>query len=234
MSLVVFNLKLRNTNTQSIGNVEYDMPAGNFNSNMSLYPTPDINSSFYAYTNNLLKSLNRINSNIYSKPKTISIPSIKITNDNNNNKFNISAKSTTLNKPSATLQNADYNENAGKNLARIASNSATGFNGQCATYVKQAIQNAGLGEYETGDAYQCADILERNKNFKEISTAGLSLSSLPAGCVLVYDKGVSGYNSQYGHTEITLGNGQAVSDGITNNIRQGARVFVPVSNEYLA
>lgn len=105
-----------------------------------------------------------------------------------------------------------------------------GFTKQCATYVKRAIDNAGLGKYEYGDAYECANILQRNPNFKEISTAGLDLSTLPAGCVLVYDKGVSGYSSKYGHVEITLGNGQAASDGVTNNIRQGARVFAPVSD----
>ncbi len=132
------------------------------------------------------------------------------------------------------LETSGYDARAGEKLALIAKKNATGFNGQCATSVKHAIQNAGLGAYETGDAYECADILKRNKNFKEISTAGLDLSSLPAGCILVYDRGVAGYSSRYGHTEITLGNGQAVSDGITNNIRQGARVFVPVSNEYLA
>ena len=56
----------------------------------------------------------------------------------------------------------------------------------------------------------------------------MDLSSLPAGCVLVYDRGVAGYSSKYGHTEITLGDGTAGSGGITHNIRQGARVFVPV------
>ena len=72
------------------------------------------------------------------------------------------------------------------------------------------------------------DPLVRNKNFKEVSAKNIDLSSLPAGCVLVYDRGVSGYSSQYGHTEITLGNGTAASGGITHNIRQGARVFMPV------
>ena len=87
MSLVVFNLKLRNTNTQSIGNVEYDMPAGNFNSNMSLYPTPDINSSFYAYTNNLLKSFNieLLDHIIVTEKEYISMEKIKKFNKNYSN-----------------------------------------------------------------------------------------------------------------------------------------------------
>ena len=53
---------------------------------------------------------------------------------------------------------------------------------------------------------------------------------LPAGCVLVYEKGVAGYSSQYGHIEITDGNGNAYSDGKTRNIRPGAKVYIPVES----
>lgn len=129
-----------------------------------------------------------------------------------------------------SLQKAGYNKRKGKKLANeiAAVSSQGGFDNYCAKHVKQAIEDAGLGSYESGHAYQMSSILADNKNFKEISTKGLDLDKLPAGCVLVYDKGVAGYNSQYGHTEITLGNGTAGSGGITNNIRDGARVFIPV------
>ena len=95
-------------------------------------------------------------------------------------------------------------------------------------YVRLALEKCGLGTGERGDGYEYAGILSRNKNFKEISTSGLDLSDLPAGCVLVYNRGTAGYSSKYGHVEITLGNGKAASDGVTTNIKQGARVFVPV------
>ena len=78
------------------------------------------------------------------------------------------------------------------------------------------------------DGADYGNVLSLNKNFKEISANGLDLKSLPAGCILVYGRGQAGYSSKYGHVEITTGTGQAVSDGITNNIRPGARVFVPV------
>ena len=127
-----------------------------------------------------------------------------------------------------TLKDADYNEQKGEKLARAVSSNAKGFNGDCALYVRLALEKCGLGTGERGDGYEYAGILSRNKNFKEISTSGLDLSDLPAGCVLVYNRGTAGYSSKYGHVEITLGNGKAASDGVTKNIKQGARVFVPV------
>ena len=128
------------------------------------------------------------------------------------------------------LTTAGYNRQKGEKLARLMGSRSTdgGFDNYCARNVKEAIEDAGLGRYESGHGYQMADILCRNRNFKEISAQNLDLSTLPAGCVLVYDRGVAGYSSQYGHTEITLGDGTAGSGGITHNIRQGARVFVPV------
>lgn len=175
--------------------------------------------NFSHFSNRLLNSLNNFSINSYKKPQKALDTSFKGTQVNNN---------------STTLNNAGYNEKAGKRLANIAAQNTVGFRKQCATYVKQAISKAGLGKYEYGNAYECANILKRNPNFKEISTTGINLSNLPAGCVLVYDRGVSGYSRKYGHIEITLGNGQAVSDGVTNNIRQGARVFAPVSKTYIA
>ena len=175
--------------------------------------------NFTHFSNQLLNSLNNFSINSYKRPQKT---------------LNTSFIGSLGNNSSTTLNNAGYNEKAGKRLANIAAQNTVGFRKQCATYVKKAISKAGLGEYESGKAYECVNILKRNPNFKEISTTGLNLSNLPAGCVLVYDRGVSGYSREYGHIEITLGNGQAVSDGVTNNIRQGARVFVPVSKTYIA
>lgn len=124
---------------------------------------------------------------------------------------------------------SEYNAQAGEKLANIALRDSVGFTEECATYVKNAIKNAGLGAYQYGDAYETTNILNSNKNFKQISTNGVDVSLLPAGCVLVYDKGVAGYSSNYGHTEITTGDGRAVSDGITNNPRQNpSAIFIPV------
>lgn len=137
------------------------------------------------------------------------------------------SKPTKATKELPTLANSGYDSKKGAKLADEISKIQTGFDGYCAKHVKDAIQKAGLSRYQLGHAYQMANILSKNKNFKEISTENLDLSKLPAGCVLVYGKGVAGYSSKYGHTEITLGNGQA-SCGGTQAIKQGARVFVPV------
>ena len=132
------------------------------------------------------------------------------------------------NKSKLTFDDVEYNAQKGNQLATAVRNNTKGFQGDCALYVRLALEKCGLGTGERGDGYEYSRILSRNNNFKEISTAGINLSDLPAGCVLVYGKGTSGYSSSAGHVEITLGNGQAASDGVTNNIRQGARVFVPV------
>ena len=108
-------------------------------------------------------------------------------------------------------------------------NNSTGATGFCAAYVKRAIQQAGLGPYESGHAYQMTQILRKNKNFKEISPENVDVSKLPAGCVLVYNKGVEGYSKEYGHTEITTGDGRAAYDGITKNLyKKPSAIFIPV------
>ncbi len=128
------------------------------------------------------------------------------------------------------LKSVGYSEEKGSRLAQEALSHATGFSSNCGAYVRRALERAHLDNGKrTGSAADFGDVLLKQKNFKEISTAGLDLSSLPAGCVLVYGRGVSGYDSEHGHVEITLGDGRAASDGITNHIRKGARVFVPVN-----
>lgn len=128
-----------------------------------------------------------------------------------------------------TLTSVGYNATKAQNLAAAASKECINrFDGKCARHVKNSIQNAGLGAYQPGHGYQMDTVLGKNKNFKQISAEGIDLKKLPAGCVLVYERGVSGYSSEYGHVEITLGDGTAVSGGRTRNIRPGAKIFVPV------
>lgn len=213
MSLVNFNT-----------NIQYNIQLPKINPSTTNFNfTPTKNYSTYTSGNNLFSLYNNNFANLK-----------KVLDSNNTYTTTNSIKALSTNKASATLEDVGYDKTKGDRLANIASKNTVGFTKQCATYVKNAIQKSGLGAYEYGDAYECANILKRNKNFKEISTNGVNLSSLPAGCVLVYDKGVAGYSSKYGHIEITLGNGKAASDGVTNNIRQGARVFVPVSQSYVA
>ncbi len=134
------------------------------------------------------------------------------------------------NQNSSFWKTLGYCADAGLKLAKTALSRVVGFIGYCAKYVKTAISKAGLGKYESGHAKDMVSIMRRNKKFKEISTNGVNLKSLPAGCVLVYGAGVAGYSSKYGHTEITTGDGRAVSDGVTRNLHKTpTAIFMPVS-----
>ncbi len=193
--------------------------SGNFFNNNFYNPFANLfgNNLFNDYTNNFNTGIN------FTMPifnPTFSLAETNIFGFLNNNTTSKSFNTKT------TLK--DYDAGKAQKLAREIARIKTGFDGQCAAHVKDAIENAGLGSYQPGDAHELASILSKNKNFKEISTSGLDLETLPAGCILVYDKGVAGYSSKYGHTEITLGDGTAASGGITQNIRDGARVFIPV------
>ena len=120
-----------------------------------------------------------------------------------------------------------YNSALGSKIASIALENHTGFNKSCALKVNDALEDAGVSNGR-GHAYQLIDILKQNSNFKQITPNG-SLKDLPAGCVLVYDKGVAGYDENYGHVEITTGTGEAVSDGITYNLYKiPSAIFMPV------
>ena len=136
---------------------------------------------------------------------------------------------------SDNLQIKGYDADAGIKLAKTAMEKAVGWTGYCARYVKTAIRDSGLGEYVSGHAFQMPKILRKNKNFRELSKYQVDVKKLPAGCILVYGKGVSGYSSAYGHVEITTGDGRAVSDGITKNLRNNpTAIFMPVENGNLA
>ena len=138
-------------------------------------------------------------------------------------------RSSDINYAKDNLKLDDYNAFKGERLAKTALNRAVGWKGYCAAYVKSSIQASNLGSYQYGHAYQMPEILRNNPNFKEISPEGVDVSKLPAGCILVYDKGAQGYNKKYGHTEITTGDGRAVSDGITKNLyKKPSNIFIPV------
>lgn len=123
---------------------------------------------------------------------------------------------------------SEYNSSAGEKLARYALSHSNGFTGNCAKFVKKAIANTGLGAYKSGHAYQMPSILRNNPHFKEVSPSSVNVKELPAGCIIVFDRGMYDYSNKYGHVEITTGDGRGVSDGITKNLQQPSAIFVPV------
>ena len=141
----------------------------------------------------------------------------------------------------------DYDSEAGKKLAEMAYQNRnkekvknkkgkwTYFLGLCATFVKKAMLAVGLMKsYITGNGCDMAGILRKNPKFKEIPVTDTNYKNPPAGTVLCYGRGKSGYSSEYGHVEIALGDAVpaakncAVSDGITRNIRKSSAMFVPI------
>ncbi len=204
--------------------------------NQMPYGMPLVDFSKIFPTDNVWDKLNKPNSGNFSWNDNINDSiwntTTKFTFNNGSKTKSGSAAGDTVtltNKNKKGFSVSNYDAEAGERLAKTALKGSVGFTGKCATYVKQAIEKTGLGEYVYGDAYKVANILRNNKNFKEISPSSVDVKDLPAGCVIVYDKGVEGYSSTAGHTEITTGDGRAVSDGITNNLyKKPSSIFVPV------
>ena len=122
-----------------------------------------------------------------------------------------------------------YNPDKGNKLARDARAHAVGFTHHCAGYVCNALERTHLDDgMGRGDAYQMPDLLRRNRNFKEVSVDSVDWRNLPAGCILCFNKGSQGYSKEYGHVEISMGDGTAVSDGTTRHIKKPDAIFVPV------
>lgn len=121
-----------------------------------------------------------------------------------------------------------YSKDKGIKLAKDAISHVTGTAKWCARFVKNAIARCGLGKYQSGNGKDMTAILSNNSNFKQISPDNVDLKSLPAGTVLVYGAGVSGYHKVYGHTQIITEDGRAASDHIERNIRKPSAIFIPV------
>lgn len=129
-----------------------------------------------------------------------------------------------------------YNPNLGNKLANIAEKNASNMNsnGWCARGTNGSLEKAGFanGDTRVSYAYQEADKLARNKNFKEVSVSRGDLKKLPAGCVVVWDRNYFGTKASdiYGHVTITLGDGREASDHVSKMymLNSNYRVFVPV------
>lgn len=123
----------------------------------------------------------------------------------------------------------NYNATKGNLLANIAAQRAVGEVGYCAKFVQEAISIAGLGACTGANAFEMADTLRLNPNFREISKDEVDINSLPAGCILVYDKCTRHPDEIYGHIEFTRGNGEGISDGISKSLHPNpSAVFIPV------
>lgn len=116
-------------------------------------------------------------------------------------------------------------------LARVAESNArqVGTTGWCLREVNDSLEAAGYNIQRRPSAYMVANDLANNPQFKEV-TPPADLSKLPAGAVVVWDRGNTA-NTQHGHISVALGNGMEASDHVQNqltNYGTQCRVFYPV------
>ena len=133
-------------------------------------------------------------------------------------------------------KNVTYNAELGHNIAKTAITSVTGGTGQCAHYVNNALEANGIDPQRDNHAYTRAHVLRNNtENFTEIKiTKQEELNMLPAGSIVVYQKGVCGYSKEHGHTFTATGSGGGGSDHFQKSFRfpedgKGISVFVPTT-----
>ena len=137
-------------------------------------------------------------------------------------------------------QDKPYNKVKGEKLAqKVVANLPSDRDPEhplCAKYVKEAVEDCGLGEYIKGNGAHCKYVFRANPNFKEVKFK--DFSNLPTGTIVVYqanDKvtfkdGSTGTVGENGHVKIALEDGRACSDIIEDEIAYSSRAntFIPV------
>jgi hypothetical protein len=117
----------------------------------------------------------------------------------------------------------------GTKLAEIAKAEATNGDssgGWCYRDVSRALSKIGI-TVTGGSAYMAAEQLAKNPKVQEVKVSQDQLKSLPAGAIVVWDKGAG---HEHGHISIATGDGKEASDLMRNQITNygtSFRVFMP-------
>lgn len=114
----------------------------------------------------------------------------------------------------------------GQRLASFAERNANGPGGRCYQWVADALDREGVN-LSGMSAYMAADQLARNPKFREVQVPAEQLDKLPAGAVVVWNKGGG---RRHGHISIALGDGREASDRVLPQIKNygtSHRVFLP-------
>lgn len=122
-----------------------------------------------------------------------------------------------------------YDARMGRQLVAFAREHISGGSYQCYFYVARTLHSFYRPFLSGMHAYMAADYLARNPRFREVNVSVAKLPSLPAGAIVVWDKG----HSISGHISIADGQGNEISDHISPQMLAhyggaGARVFLPV------
>ncbi|MGV3526687.1 MAG: peptidoglycan-binding domain-containing protein [Candidatus Sericytochromatia bacterium] len=129
----------------------------------------------------------------------------------------------------AQAEQLRYNVSLGQQLAHYARGRVSGTRRYCYHYVARAI-SAHMGPFLSGlRAYMAADQLAASGYFREIQISSSELPKLPAGAVVVWEKG----RSASGHISIADGKGFEISDHIQPQMQSHYgggrhRVFLPL------
>lgn len=146
-----------------------------------------------------------------------------ISNTNSSN----ASKSTSSTAPTTDLKNVQGSD-FGKKLAAQAEKTANQINtpGLCLKGVNDAMQAMGLPVHREAAAWMAVDDFQKNPKFKEVKVSKDQLKSLPAGAVVIWDKG-SGL--PYGHISVALGDGREASSKVRNQLllNTNFHVFLP-------
>lgn len=116
----------------------------------------------------------------------------------------------------------------GKKFAAQAEKTARRINtpGLCLKGVNDTMEAMGMPVQREASAYMALDNFQNNKRFQEIKVSKDQLKSLPAGAVVIWDKGPG---LPHGHISVSLGDGREASSTVRNqlNLKTNFHVFVP-------
>lgn len=129
--------------------------------------------------------------------------------------------------PNANLKGGSGSD-FGKQLAAQAERTAGRINtsGLCLKGVNDAMESMGLPVHREAAAWMAVDDFQKNPRFQEVKVPKDKLKSLPAGAVVIWDKG-SGL--PYGHISVALGDGREASSKVRDQLllNTNFHVFLP-------
>ncbi|MFN8612330.1 MAG: hypothetical protein U0931_32590 [Vulcanimicrobiota bacterium] len=111
-------------------------------------------------------------------------------------------------------------------IARTEASNGDSSGGLCYRDVGRDLAKVGIN-VSGASAYMAADQLARNPKVKEVKVSQADLPKLPAGAIVVWDKGAG---HEHGHISIATGDGKEASDLMRNQITNygtSFRVFMP-------
>ena len=114
----------------------------------------------------------------------------------------------------------------GQKIAEAGQRNCNGSGGWCFKHVSAALRECGI-ETSGASAYMAADQLAQSDKLREVQVNPQDLPKLPAGAVVVWDRG-NGH--EHGHISISDGKGGEYSDVYrqqTTNYGTQCRVFLP-------